>query len=109
MDAIPYSRQDISEDDIAAVTRVLRSDWLTQGPVLPAFEAAFAERHGVAHAVAVSNATAALHLACLALGIADLTALSHADPPAYGTIQANIVRILIARLRHADERLRALR
>ena len=69
MDAIPYSRQDISEDDIAAVTRVLRSDWLTQGPVLPAFEAAFAERHGVAHAVAVSNATAALHLACLALGI----------------------------------------
>jgi len=48
-------------------------------------------------------------IACLALGIADLTALSHADPPAYGTIQANIVRILIARLRHADERLRALR
>jgi UDP-4-amino-4,6-dideoxy-N-acetyl-beta-L-altrosamine transaminase len=69
MDAIPYSRQEISEDDIAAVNRVLRSDWLTQGPVLPAFEAAFAEHHGVAHAVAVSNATAALHLACLALGI----------------------------------------
>jgi UDP-4-amino-4,6-dideoxy-N-acetyl-beta-L-altrosamine transaminase len=66
---IPYSRQQITEADIAAVTRVLRSDYLTQGGVLPEFEAAFAARHGAAHAVAVSNATAALHLACLALGI----------------------------------------
>jgi UDP-4-amino-4,6-dideoxy-N-acetyl-beta-L-altrosamine transaminase len=69
MGPIPYSRQDITDADIAAVTAVLRSDWLTQGPVLPRFEAAFAEHHAVAHAVAVSNATAALHLACLALGI----------------------------------------
>lgn len=66
---IPYSRQDISDEDIAAVTRVLRSDFLTQGPVLPAFEQAFAQRHQVAHAVAVGNATQALHMACLALGI----------------------------------------
>lgn len=69
MDFIPYSRQQVSEDDIAAVTAVLRSDMLTQGAALPAFEAAFAAAHRVAHAVAVGNATAALHLACLALGI----------------------------------------
>lgn len=66
---IPYSRQQVSEDDIAAVTAVLRSDFLTQGEALPRFERAFAERHGTAHAVAVANATVALHLACLALGV----------------------------------------
>ena len=69
MSFIPYSRQDISEADIAAVTAVLRSEFLTQGPAVPAFEAAFAALHQVAHAVAVGNATAALHLACLALGV----------------------------------------
>ncbi|MCB1995976.1 MAG: UDP-4-amino-4,6-dideoxy-N-acetyl-beta-L-altrosamine transaminase [Burkholderiaceae bacterium] len=69
MTTIPYSRQTITEDDIAAVTEVLRSDFLTQGAEVPRFEAAFAERHGVAHAVAVTNATEALHLACLAFGI----------------------------------------
>ena len=69
MDFIPYSRQQISEDDIAAVSAVLRSELITQGPVVPRFEQAFAERHAVAHAIAVSNATAALHLACLALRI----------------------------------------
>lgn len=68
MSFIPYSCQTISEDDIAAVAAVLRSEYLTQGPVGPAFEAAFAERHGARHAVAVSNATAALHIGCLALG-----------------------------------------
>lgn len=66
---IPYSRQSITEDDIAAVTAVLRSDFLTQGAEVPAFEAEFARVHEVAHAVAVANATVALHLACLALGI----------------------------------------
>jgi UDP-4-amino-4,6-dideoxy-N-acetyl-beta-L-altrosamine transaminase len=69
MDFIPYSCQDIDDSDIAAVTAVLRSAYLTQGPEGPAFEAAFADRHQVAHAVAVSNATAGLHLACLALGV----------------------------------------
>jgi UDP-4-amino-4,6-dideoxy-N-acetyl-beta-L-altrosamine transaminase len=69
MDFIPYSRQQITEDDIAAVGAVLRSELITQGPVIPRFEQAFAARHAVAHAVAVSNATAALHLACLALGV----------------------------------------
>jgi len=68
MGFIPYSRQCITEDDIAAVSAVLRSEFLTQGPAVPAFEAMFAERHQVRHAVAVSNATAALHLASLALG-----------------------------------------
>jgi len=66
---IPYSRQEIGEADIAAVTELLRSDFLTQGPAGPAFEAAFAERHGVTHAVGVSNATAALHMGCLAFGV----------------------------------------
>lgn len=69
MKPIPYSRQSINEADIAAVTAVLRSDFLTQGREVPQFEAAFADAHQVAHAVAVSNATAALHLACLALGV----------------------------------------
>jgi UDP-4-amino-4,6-dideoxy-N-acetyl-beta-L-altrosamine transaminase len=66
---LPYSRQEITTDDIAAVTQVLRSDFLTQGPALPAFEQAMADRHQVAHAVAVGNATQALHIACLAMGI----------------------------------------
>lgn len=66
---IPYSCQQVTEADIEAVTTVLRSEFLTQGPAVPAFEAAFARRHGVPHAVAVSNATAGLHIACLALDI----------------------------------------
>lgn len=66
---IPYGRQDIDDSDIAAVTAVLRSDFLTQGPAIPAFESAVAAYCGAAHAVAVSNATAALHLVCLALGL----------------------------------------
>lgn len=69
MDFIPYSCQEIDDDDVAAVTAVLRSEFLTQGTAVPAFEAAFAQRHAVAHAVAVSNATAGLHIACLALGV----------------------------------------
>ena len=63
---IPYGRQSISEEDIQAVVDVLRSDWLTQGPMVGRFEAAVAERCNVAHALAVSSGTAALHLACRA-------------------------------------------
>lgn len=66
---IPYGRQDIQEEDIAAVVDVLRSDWLTQGPTVERFEAAVAAHCGAAHAVAVNSATSALHLACLALGL----------------------------------------
>ncbi|GGA11870.1 UDP-4-amino-4,6-dideoxy-N-acetyl-beta-L-altrosamine transaminase [Blastomonas marina] len=66
---IPYSRQQIEQADIDAVVEVLQSDFLTQGPAIERFEKDFAERHQVAHAVALSNATAALHIACLALGV----------------------------------------
>ncbi|WP_028988639.1 UDP-4-amino-4,6-dideoxy-N-acetyl-beta-L-altrosamine transaminase [Thermithiobacillus tepidarius DSM 3134] len=66
---IPYGRQDISESDIQAVVDVLRSDYLTQGPVVPRFEKAVAEYCGAQHAVAVNSATSALHIACLAIGL----------------------------------------
>ena len=69
MSFIPYSCQQIDDDDIAAVVAVLRSEYLTQGPAISEFERVFAQLHGVAHAVAVSNATAGLHIACLALGV----------------------------------------
>ena len=66
---IPYSRQSIDEQDIAAVADCLRSDFLTQGPKTPAFERAVADYAGAGHAVAVANGTAALHLVCQALGL----------------------------------------
>jgi UDP-4-amino-4,6-dideoxy-N-acetyl-beta-L-altrosamine transaminase len=66
---IPYGRQDISETDIHAVINVLRSDFLTQGPAVPAFEASVSDFVGAQYSIAASNATAALHLACLALGV----------------------------------------
>lgn len=66
---IPYGRQSLSEADIAAVVEVLRSDWLTQGPSVNRFEEAVAAYCGARHGVAVANATAGLHLACLALGL----------------------------------------
>ena len=66
---IPYGRQDITAEDIDCVIDVLRSDFLTQGPCVPRFEAAVAQRVGATHAVAVNSATSALHIACLALGL----------------------------------------
>ncbi len=66
---IPYGRQNISEADIQAVVDVLRSDFLTQGPAVPAFEQAVANYCGASHGVAVNSATSALHIACLALGL----------------------------------------
>ncbi|MDO8788863.1 MAG: UDP-4-amino-4,6-dideoxy-N-acetyl-beta-L-altrosamine transaminase [Sulfuritalea sp.] len=66
---IPYGRQDINQADIDAVVEVLRSDYLTQGPVIPAFEQAVASYCGAQRAVAVNSATSALHIACLALGV----------------------------------------
>jgi perosamine synthetase len=66
---IPYGRQSIDEDDIAAVVAVLRSDWLTTGPNIADFEAALREATGAEHAVAIANGTAALHAAMYALGI----------------------------------------
>ena len=69
MNSIPYGRQDISEADIQAVVDVLRSDYLTQGPAVPAFEKRLSAYCGAQHAVAVNSATSALHIACLALGV----------------------------------------
>jgi UDP-4-amino-4,6-dideoxy-N-acetyl-beta-L-altrosamine transaminase len=66
---IPYARQSISEQDVASVCSVLRSDFLTQGPKVPEFEQAVAEYCKADHAVAVNSGTSALHLACLALGL----------------------------------------
>ncbi|HJV76562.1 MAG TPA: UDP-4-amino-4,6-dideoxy-N-acetyl-beta-L-altrosamine transaminase [Noviherbaspirillum sp.] len=66
---IPYGRQDIRDEDIRAVLDVLRSDWLTQGPAIERFEVDVARYCGAKYAVAVSNATAALHIACLAAGL----------------------------------------
>lgn len=69
MTHIPYSCQSIDENDVAAVVAVLHSEFLTQGPAVTAFEREFADVHQVAHAVAVANATAGLHIACLALDV----------------------------------------
>ena len=66
---ISYGRQEITEMDIQAVTDVLRSDFLTQGPAIAEFEKAFCDYIGCKYAVAVSNGTAALHLAVKSLGI----------------------------------------
>ena len=69
MQPIPYGRQHITDDDVAAVTAALRSDFLTQGPRVAEFEAQFAAYVGARYAVAVTNGTAALHLCVLALGL----------------------------------------
>ncbi|OJA07264.1 UDP-4-amino-4,6-dideoxy-N-acetyl-beta-L-altrosamine transaminase [Halomonas sp. QHL1] len=68
---IPYGRQDIQSQDIEAVLEVLRSDFLTQGPVVPRFEQAVAEKTDARYALAVNSATSALHIACLALGLGE--------------------------------------
>lgn len=88
---LPYGRQTISEDDIAAVVAALRSDFLTQGPLIEKFERRFAEKVGARHAVAVNNATAALHLAMRVAGIgagdrvvtSPITFLASANAAAY--------------------------
>jgi len=66
---IPYGRQDITQADIEAAVAVLQSDYLTQGPMVPRFEATVAEHVGAKHALAVNSATSALHIACIALGL----------------------------------------
>lgn len=66
---IPYGFQDIDQSDIDAVVEVLRSDFLTQGPMVPRFEQTVASHCGAKHAIAVNSATSALHIACLALNV----------------------------------------
>lgn len=86
---IGYGRQQIDDDDKAAVMAALDGDYLTQGPLVERFETAFAERVGARYGVAVANGTAALHLACLAAGVghgdkvvtSDLTFLASASAP----------------------------
>lgn len=97
---LPYGRQDITEDDIRAVVKVLRSDWLTQGETGPAFEKALAERLCAGHAVACANGTAALHLSMLALGIGpDDVAVTSANS---FLASANCARYVGAQVRFAD-------
>jgi UDP-4-amino-4,6-dideoxy-N-acetyl-beta-L-altrosamine transaminase len=66
---IPYGRQDIAEEDIEAVVKVLKSDFLTQGPIVPEFEQKICDYTGAKHTVAVNSCTSALHIACLALDL----------------------------------------
>jgi UDP-4-amino-4-deoxy-L-arabinose-oxoglutarate aminotransferase len=66
---LPFSRPDIGDEEIAAVSRVLRSGWITTGPECQKLEQQFAERTGAAHAIALSSATGAMHVTLLALGI----------------------------------------
>jgi len=68
---IPYGRQDINQQDIDAVVEVLKSDFLTQGPKVPAFEQSVIEACNAKYALAVNSATSALHIACLALGLGE--------------------------------------
>ncbi|MFZ7116292.1 MAG: UDP-4-amino-4,6-dideoxy-N-acetyl-beta-L-altrosamine transaminase [Bacteroidota bacterium] len=69
MKPIPYGKQNITDEDIDAVVKTLRADFLTQGPMIAEFEKAFAEYIGSDYAVAVSNGTAALHLSAMALNV----------------------------------------
>jgi perosamine synthetase len=99
---LSYGHQTIDEDDIAAVTQVLRSDWLTTGPEVAKFENEFAAFVGASHAVAVASGTAALHAAAFAAGIepgdeAIVTALTFAA-------SANCIRYQGGTVRFADVR-----
>ncbi|TQV83646.1 UDP-4-amino-4,6-dideoxy-N-acetyl-beta-L-altrosamine transaminase [Denitrobaculum tricleocarpae] len=97
---IPYGRQTIDEDDIAAVAEVLRGDFLTGGPAVGRFEAALAETVQAPHAVACANGTAALHLAVLALdlGPGDIVVV----PSVTFLASANVVRFVGANVLFAD-------
>ncbi len=66
---IQYARQDIAQSDIDAVIEALNSDFLTQGPIVPRFEQAVAERVSASHAIATNSGTSALHIACMAIGL----------------------------------------
>ena len=66
---IPYGRQHITQEDVDTVLQVLKSDFLTQGPLVPKFEKQVADYCGARHGVVVNSATSALHLACLAIGL----------------------------------------
>jgi len=100
MKFIPYGRQEVSREDIEAVVAVLKSDYLTQGPAIESFEKAVSLEAGSSHAIACSNGTAALHLACMAAGLqaGDLAATSAITFVA----SANCARYLGAEVRFVD-------
>ena len=97
---LPYGRQCVTADDIQAVTEVLKSDWLTQGPAVPDFEHALADYLGATDTVVCSNGTAALHLSMLALGIGEGDAII--TTPNTFTASANCARFVGARVLFAD-------
>ena len=99
---IPYGRQSIDDDDIAAVVAVLKGDWLTQGPTVAAFEKAVAERVGARHAVAVATGTAALHAACFAAGVGPGSEI--VTSPITFAASGNCARYLGGEVRFADIR-----
>ena len=97
---LPYGRQTIEDDDVAAVAQALRGEYLTTGPLVGRFEAAFAERVGAAHAIACANGTAALHLAMLALGLGEGEAI--VAPSITFLATANCARFVGAEVVFAD-------
>src|SRR5688572_2158749 len=97
---LPYGRQSVSDEDIAAVSRVLRSDWLTQGPLIEEFEAGIRKVTGAAHAVACNSGTAALHLATMAAGLHE--GLAAIVPAITFVATANTVRMTGAEVVFAD-------
>jgi UDP-4-amino-4,6-dideoxy-N-acetyl-beta-L-altrosamine transaminase len=97
---IPYGRQHITDEDIAAVADVLRGPFLTQGPHIGAFETAFANYIGSQYAVAIANGTAALHLCCMALGVTTGTRVI--TTPITFSASANCVRYCGGEIYFAD-------
>jgi len=97
---LPYGRQHITDDDIDAVARVLRSDWLTQGPAVPEFEKSLAIKVGAEDAVACSNGTAALHLAMMALDVKEGDVV--VTTPLTFLATANAARFVGAAVRFVD-------
>jgi UDP-4-amino-4,6-dideoxy-N-acetyl-beta-L-altrosamine transaminase len=97
---LPYGRQHVFPEDIDLVAEVLRSDWLTQGPVIPRFEHELAEKVGAREAVACASGTAALHLAMMALGVHEGDAV--VTSPITFLSDANCARFVGARVLFAD-------
>ena len=97
---LPYGKQCIDDDDIAAVTQVLRSDWLTTGPAVDEFENALARSCQAPHAVACANGTAALHLTALALGLNNTDCVI--VPTMTFLATANAIRFVGAEVQFAD-------
>jgi dTDP-4-amino-4,6-dideoxygalactose transaminase len=97
---IPYGRQHVDDDDIAAVAEVLKGDWLTRGPAVDEFERRLCEVTGAEHAVAVANGTAALHAAAYAAGLGPGDTL--ATSPLSFAASANCARYVGAGVRFVD-------